>query len=91
MSLCKQAPGLSYDQSQIGMLSVSFLDATHHSTHHHHPPPLTAEAGDLMSVSALDQSLLPINLTRLPAVQGGPILLSTGYYNSTEQCIVYYG
>jgi hypothetical protein len=66
-----QVPGLSYDQSQLGMLSVSFLDATHHSTHH--PPPSSSSLAlqtDLMSVSALDQSLLPLNLSHLPSVQG---------------------
>ncbi|CAI8021152.1 hypothetical protein GBAR_LOCUS12579 [Geodia barretti] len=51
--------GISYDQPQLGMLSVSFLDATHHSTHH--PPPLSSSLAlqtDLMSAADYHRKLV---------------------------------
>ena len=81
--VCVQAPphGLSYDQSQVGMLSISFLDATQypsvpHLSHPHpshpHPPPLPRNVD--LSVASLDHSLLPVSLSNLPALQGARVM-----------------
>ena len=81
--VCVQAPphGVSYDQSQVGMLSVSFLDATQypsipHLSHPHpshpHPPPLPQHVD--LSVASLDHSLLPVSISNLPALQGARVM-----------------
>lgn len=80
-----QAP-LSYDQSQVGMLSISFLDATNHPTNSSHAhsfipshdydsqpnvlPATSTTQTSNVATSSLDHSLLPLNIYNLPALQG---------------------
>ena len=62
------------------MLSISFLDATQHPTQQHtHSSAPTTQSGEL-SVTAVDDSLLPLNLSHFPTVEGVHIHVYTSIY-----------